>query len=80
MARLFPFLWMGLAACGVYSIVGAELFWGSLLVAVGVTYLSRSPFIWILLGLMTIGGLLTEPIVFTVLVIGFGCSFQMIKT
>ena len=80
MARLFPFLWMGLAACCVYSVVGAELFWGSLLVAVGVTYLSRIPFIGILLGLMTIGGLLTEPIVFIVLVIGFGCSFQMIKT
>ena len=64
----------------IYGSVGAEMFWGSLMVAGGLIYLAWVPFIWIPLGLMIIGGLLSEPFLFTGLVIGFGYLFQTFKS
>jgi len=63
----------------LYASVGSSLFWGSFLVAAGLTYLTWVPFIWIPLGLMIIGGLLSEPFLFTFLVIAFGCAFEIAK-
>jgi hypothetical protein len=67
-----------LVALSLHEAVGAEMFWGSLFVAAGAVYLLRVPFIWIPLGLMVIGGLLTAPFLFLMLVVGFGMALQVL--
>ena len=79
MAHILRIAGILLGVLFLYGAVGSEMFLGSLMVAVGLIYLSWVPFIWIPLGLMILGGLLKEPFLFPALVIGFGYSFQLIK-